>query len=529
MKLFNAVQLKKPRQNKFNLSEEKKLSIKMGTLVPIMVKEVIPGDKFQVSHELFIRTARILSPIMHRIKAYTHSFFVPYRLIWNDWEDFITGGKDGLQEPIVPHISLTDLGTLGESFADESSLWDYLGLPTMSDVDLQLSSQKISTLFFRAYQLIYNEYYRDQKLHDEVEIPKESGEEFSLLSDPTSLFTLRNRCWEKDYFTSANTDPQLGDEVGIPIDFNYKETSEIYQSNGNVMPAGSGSSDQLNNAAAPGDPKLLVKQIGASQYPGRIENLEDDGVSVTVNQLRRSIKLQEWLEKNARAGYRYIEQILSHFGVISKDSRLQRPEFLGGGVQNIVISEVLNNTNDVNDSLGEMAGHGISIGKSNRFRKYFTEHGVIITIMSVLPKLSYSSQGIPKMFSKFNKFDHFWPEFANIGEQEITNQELYFNPSESVATNEGTWGYAPRYSEYKFGLNTIHGEMRSSLKYWHMGREFGSLPGLNSDFVELTETERAELNRIFPVTEQSVDNIYVQAFNSVHAIRSMPYFGNPTI
>lgn len=498
--LFSSVSFRRPKKNKFDLSHEKKLTLDMGPLVPIMCMETVPGDSFRVRSEIMLRFAPMLAPIMHRVNVYTHYFFVPNRLIWDEWENFITGGREGTSEPVSPYLRQQDI-------AAEFQLLDYLGLPDGLN-DAAVDQINISTLPFRAYQLIYDEYYRDQNLAASIGVPKTSGDDNA---NQSLLMTLRQRCWEKDYFTSALPWAQRGGESSFPVDseVTYLNTSLVRTAGGAVP--------------ADGDIKSLSGNLNnATSTSSRIENIDEISASVDINTLRRSIKLQEWLEKNARGGARYVEQILSHFGVVSPDARIQRPEYLGGGKTPVVVSEVLSTFQDDAGAIpqGNMSGHGQSFGSTNGFARKFSEHGFVIGIMSVLPKTAYQ-QGIPRMFSRTSRFDYYWPEFAQIGEQEVKNKELYYNPAAAAGTADGTFGYQSRYAEYKFEPSTVHGEFRDTLDFWHMGRKFASAPALNESFVQSDPT-----SRIFAVTE-GTQHLYCQLYNKVDAVRPMPYFGTP--
>nr|QJB19969.1 MAG: major capsid protein [Microvirus sp.] len=512
--LFNSIRIKRPKRNVFDLSHERKLSLNMGDLVPIMVQDVVPGDKFQVSSEILMRLAPLISPVMHRVNVYTHYFFVPNRLIWNAWEDFITGGENGNLAPVFPKISFTTTDyTAG--LLKAGSLADYLGIPHAGSAPYKFKA--VSALPFRAYQMIYNDYYRDQNLTPKIDFGIGSTELDGYdTAEIAKLATLRKRVWEKDYFTSALPWAQRGGEVSLPTTVDYLDISKMVKSDGSNLSAdeyaaGKGSVDS-NNMQAQG--------AGADNDASiRIENIE--GIDVTINDLRRSIKLQEWLEKNARGGSRYIEQILSHFGVISSDARLQRAEYLGGGKQPVVISEVLNTTGTEDLPQGNMAGHGISVGSSNRFKKTFEEHGFVIGIMSVLPRTAYQ-QGMERQWLKFDKFDYFWPEFANLGEQVIDSDEIHWDWGTNEAPVE--FGYQSRYAEYKFKNSSVHGEFRNTLNHWHLGRIFDTRPGLNQTFIESNPS-----HRIFAVDDPEVHKLYCQIFNNVRAIRPMPVFGTPTL
>jgi len=506
MNIFNQIQINKPKSNKFDLSHEKKLSLDMAKLVPIYLEEIVPGDRFQVSSEILLRMAPMLAPIMHRVNVYTHYFFVPNRLVWDNWKDFITGGEDGTDTFVFPTSQINEGN---KSFFAKGQLSDYFGLPIDAIKNTIAEPLTFSMLPFRGYQLIYNEYYRDQTLESKVPIDKGDGG-----ATNNDQYLIRRRAWEKDYFTSALPFPQRGADVQLPVSFNYKDIGTYVDFNGAEDTTGN-----LNVDTG------LVGTDATGNFRGNIQNLEEDATSVTINELRNANRLQEWLEKNARAGSRYIEQILSHFGVRSSDARLQRPEYLGGGKSPVVISEVLQTSPTTTDvylsdtPLGEMAGHGVSVGKNHGFTKSFEEHGYVFGIMSVMPRTTYQN-GLDRMWNKFDKLDYYWPEFAHLGEQEILNKEIYYDGTDTNL--ESTFGYTPRYAEYKYKQSSVHGDFRDELSYWHLGRQFSTAPALNADFVKADPRED-----IFAVTEANEHKLYCQIYNSVKAIRPMPYYGTP--
>ena len=515
--IFQSVGMKKPRKNKFDLSHEKKMSMKMNNLYPIMMQEIVPGDKFRVKSEVLIRLAPMLAPVMHRMNVTTHYFFVPNRLVWSEWEDFITGGEDGNSAPPFPYLNVT---TDVQDYFVKGGLPDYFGIPPIDPLTTPAIKQ-ISAIPFRAYQLIFNEYYRDQNVQEKIEVPKGSGQQTN--ADTRTVTTMRTRAWEKDYFTSALPWSQRGGEATIPLgnidenDVNYLPQSEAIDT---LDPTGSA-------GALHGTNGLLATSTGD---PVQLKNIESIDVNATtINDLRKANRLQEWLERSARGGSRYIEQIFSHFGVKSSDARLQRPEFLGGGRQPVVISEVLSTYSATDMGVpsanpqGDMSGHGISVGQSNGFSKSFEEHGYVIGIMSVIPKTAYQN-GVERTWFKFDKFSYYWPEFANLGEQEILNKELYMDWSDVAGVNEETFGYQQRYAEYKYQQSSVHGDFRDNLKYWHMGRIFDNLPTLSEQFI----TADAD-KRIFAVEDEDTDELYVQIYNKVDALRPMPYFSIPTL
>lgn len=491
-KIFDTIQMSKPRRSAFDLSHERKLSMEMGKLVPTLVQEVVPGDHFKGSTEIMARMAPMVAPVMHRVNVFMHYFFVPNRIIWNQWEDFITGGREGTTTPTMPVITLT------ENQRKVGSLPDHLGVPT-HDTIIPENDMKVNALPFWAYHQIYNDYYRDPNL-----------------STPHGLSTagsyntaLHDRAWEKDYFTSALPWAQRGPEVNLPIAPNYAQITQI-------------ESAVLGNNPTPSQLETQADGHILATYPegrvaSKVKNLDDNMANLTINDLRRTSALQRWLEKQARGGYRYVETILSHFGVKSSDQRLQRAEYIGGGKQPMVISEVLNTSSTATDPQGTMSGHGISTGSTNNFKYKVEEHGYIIGICSILPRTAYQ-QGLPRHFVRRDKTDFYWPEFANLGEQEVKRNELYWTEDDE----DTTFGYQQRYAEYKYAHDTVHGDFKDTLNFWHMGRIFETPPNLNENFVKSNPTDR-----IFAVEEG--DKIWVQLYNDIKAQRPMPYFADPRL
>jgi len=524
MKFFDQkVKINGPKKSKFDLSHERKFSFNMGELIPILCQDVMPGDNFRVSTEQMMRLAPMIAPMMHRVNVYMHYFFVPNRLVWDQWEEFITGGAVGSVPPVFPTVKVgLNTGTgpitpgLG-SWWNEGGLADYMGVPTWTNPGTAdaLNPKEISALPFRAYQLIYQEYFRDEDLSPVA--PPQRGSGPTPAGSYTGIMGIQMRSWEKDYGTSARPWAQKGGSVGIP--FTYKDQTEVHMSGPGSGFSPTGNTLSINNVV----PGILETNLAGVPTAGaRIENIE---ALASINELREANALQRFLEKLARAGNRYIEYIKVIFGETSSDSRLQRPEYLGGGRSPIVISEVLSTFDDTagGNPQGTMSGHGIAVGNTSGFSRSFNEHGYVIGLISVLPRTGYQ-QGLDKHFSRFDQFDFPIPDFAHLGEQEVKNKEIYLDVNEAVDENEATFGYQSRYAECKFKNNTSHGDFRTNLAFWHMDRIFATRPHLNSAYVASDPT-----TRIFAITDPNQDHLWCQLHHSISAIRPLPYHGTAAL
>lgn len=481
------------KRNKFNLSNYKLLSCDMGELVPIGLQEVLPGDSFQHSTSALIRLSPLLAPMMHPVHVRIHHWFVPHRLVWEDWEDFITGGPDGEDDSVLPLI------TFGGGGAAVGSLADYLGVPT------GVNGLAVSALPFRAYALIYNEFYRDQDLVSELAIDETSG------PDTTTSVALQNVAWEKDYFTLARPWPQKGPDITIPLgttapvvpvpgeNIQWRNSADATARTVNTNTTGSVTmaTNPANNGAA---------QWSVSGLQVDLSN----ATAATINLIREAFALQRMQEARARFGSRYVDY-LAYLGVRSSDARLQRPEYLGGGRQVLQISEVLQTgvTTDGDDSegVGNLKGHGIGALRSNRYRRFFEEHGYVLSLLSVKPRTIYA-QGLPRTWSRQVKEDFWQKELQHIGQQEVLNKELYAAHS----SPDGVFGYSDRYDEYRRQESTIAGEFRSTLNFWHMARLFNSDPTLNASFITSNPTDRV-------FATPSTDNLWIMAQHSLIARR----------
>jgi len=480
------------KRSKHSLSHYKLLTAEMGKLYPVSWYEALPGDTIQQATSMLVRVSPQVAPVMHPVSVRLHSYFVPNRLLMDGWEEFITGQETGT----MPFWEIDGFSV------NEGGLHDFLGVRPQQVPSGQ--KLKFSALPSRAYYSIYNEYFRDQDLVAEFPIEANSG--------------ILNVAWEKDYFTTSRPWAQKGGDVTIPLGnfapvvpdtTGWPTFRTDSQSLGN---------QRLNTQAASPNVVLTNSAGSAEGLQWEQSGLRADlsaATGILATDLRRAMALQRYQEARAQYGSRYTEY-LRYLGVQSSDARLQRPEYLGGGKATIAFSEVLRtgNTDTDESPIGQLAGHGISAVRTRRWRKFFEEHGIVMTLLSVRPRTMYAD-GLYRGFLRETKEDYWQRELELIGQQEVYNQEVFakgVDPATGAGIGGGTFGYNDRYAEYRRIPNTIAGEFRSTLNYWHLARMFTDTPALNQAFVECDPSKR-----IF--AEQTTNPLWVMCNHSVQARR----------
>lgn len=537
--IFGAVPIESVKKSKFDLTHDVKVTGNMGMLIPVLVEECLPGESWKWNGNLLCRLAPLLAPIMHRVKATMHCFHVPNRILTTVWKDVITGGPDNVVAVAAPTWQVDTL--LGAAKAagqptfvanfGSGSLSNYMGMPQVpyDAAHVYVDTQKINALPWLAYQCIWQYYYKDQNVDttDVMESPIAGGP-ISTADMMNKYNVLRTRAWNKDPFTSALPWPQRGPQVLLPM----SGAASILYLNESLVKTNTGANPNINTLIGTNNssPSILrVNKTGAAVdgISGRIENIDSvefNNSTVTINDVRTAFVVQQWQETNARGGARYNESILAHFDTMVPDFRLDQPEYIGGGTQQIQISEVVATAwaNDGTDEVaqGNMSGHGISVGGSNNFFYNVKEHGWIMVILSIMPETSYQ-QGIAKKFLRSDRMTYPWPSFAGLGEQSVINREVYWDPKVASATNDTVWGYQQRYWELKAIMNRTCGEFETTLDYWTMTRKFAALPTLNSAFIYSDPT-----TRIYATTDAS-HKLWMQVVHQLSVLRPFPYYSVP--
>lgn len=523
---FSQIPATNIQRSVFDRSHTYKTTFDAGYLVPFYLDEVLPGDSFKIKATTFARLNTPIVPFMDNLYIDTQFFFVPTRLLWKHWKEF-NGERKKPTDSIDFTVPKFEDGT---SFA-VGSLGDYFGLPT------GVALNNVNSLPFRAYNLIYNEWYRDENLIDSVYFDD------SDTDDSLTNYSLLKRCKRHDYFTSCLPWPQKGDSVDIPLGeyapvvygnrFNQStgEYSDTLNSKKQALLYRSGSTVLLNQADVT-DFDDTSTRTNYAQLNGMNPLYADlsTATAATINSLRQAFQVQRMLERDARGGSRYTEIIRSHFGVVSPDARLQRPEYLGGSSNRITINPVVQTSStDSVSPQGNLSAFGVSGNTSNNMSRSFTEHGYIIGLVSVRADLTYQ-QGLNRLWSRRTRYDFYWPSLAHLGEQAVLNKEIYAQDDTVVDTdgnvvNDKVFGYQERYAEYRYFPNQITGKFRSTystpLDVWHLAQKFTTLPVLGQTFIE----ENPPLDRV--VSVPSEPDILFDSLVSVKAARPMPVYGVP--
>jgi len=517
---FSEVPAADIQRSSFDRSHGLKTTFESSQLIPVFIDEALPGDTFNLSMTAFARLATPIKPVMDNIYIDSFFFAVPYRLVWDNWERF-NGAQDNPTSSTdfeIPQI--TNLAVP----LPVGSLYDYMGLPT------GITQLSFSSLPFRAYNLIWNEWFRDQNLQDSITVNKGDATESNLL-----LYGLQRRGKRHDYFTSCLPWPQKGDAVTIGL-AGYAPVNPLRQGNTEPVFGYAGAPSQnvklgygltTNNLNVQGLDGTNTNNANDYFY-WKQTKLEADltqATAVTINDLREAFQMQRMLEKDARGGTRYTEILKAHFGVTSPDARLQRPEYLGGGTSYVNISPVAQtqSTDAATTPQGNLAAIGTSTLHGHGFVKSFTEHCIVIGLVSVRADLTYQ-QGLSRMWSRKTRYDFFWPTLAHLGEQAVLNKEIY---AQGTAADNLVFGYQERFAEYRYKPSQVTGKFRSqdagSLDVWHLAEYFAALPALNANFI--ADSAINTVDRVIAV--QTEPQFLFDAHFNYRCARPMPLYGVP--
>lgn len=507
-------------RSRFSMQKTLKTTFDSGYLVPVMCEEVLPGDTFNVNVTMFGRLATPLFPVMDNLHLDSFFFFVPNRLVWNNWVKFMgeqDNPSDSISYTVPQQVSPAGGYAVG-------SLQDYLGLPTIGQVAAG-NTVSHSALPLRAYNLIYNQWFRDENLQNSVVVDKGDGPDAA----PSTNYTLLRRGKRHDYFTSALPWPQKG---GTAVTLPLGSTAPIKSDGNPVLWSGSNFTDKLMATNGSSNLQFVTSPAGSVNVKfGSTTGLYADlssATAATINQLRQSFQIQKLLERDARGGTRYTEILRAHFGVMSPDARLQRPEYLGGGSTLINVQPIAQTggtgASGTTTPLGNLAAFATYLAPGHGFTQSFVEHGHVIGLVSVRADLTYQ-QGLRRFWSRSTRYDFYFPAFAMLGEQAVLNKEIYCDGS---SNDSNVFGYQERWAEYRYNPSQITGLFKSTsagtIDPWHYAQKFTGLPTLNSTFIQ----DSPPLARNLAVgAAANGQQLLLDAFFNINAARPLPMYSVP--
>lgn len=509
-------------RSRFDRNHRHLTTFDAGYLVPVYCDEVLPGDTFNIKMTYFARLATPIAPIMDNIYMDSFFFFVPYRLIWSNFKKMMGEQVDPGDSIDYSVPTYTNTGQIDpDVFTGSDGLFNYLGIP-VSEANV---FTEISALPARAYNLIWNEWFRDQNMQDSVVVDIDDG------PDDIADYIMLKRGKRHDYFTSCLPWPVKSDEVTVPWSESELPIRGLGKFSTGWQGTGSGTIHERDGATSYADWQMIdggggvnmefgVEKNTGDTYPNLRVDLSEATVA-TINTLRLAFQLQKLMERDARGGTRYTEIVQSHFGVTSPDARLQRPEYLGGGSKRVNVHPVPQTSETNTTPQGNMSAFATVSGRGDGFVKSFTEHGVVIGMVSARADLTYQ-QGLNRMWSRSTRYDFYWPELSRIGEQAVLNKEIYF---QDTSADEEVFGYQERFAEYRYKPSMVTGLFRSaatsSLDLWHLSQEFGSLPALGDTFIQ----EDPPIDRV--IATPAEPHFIMDAYFELNCARPMPLYGVP--
>ncbi|WP_419009662.1 major capsid protein [Dysosmobacter sp.] len=528
-------------RSRFDRSASLKTSFNAGDVVPFFLEEVLPGDTFSVDTSKVVRMQTLLTPMMDNVYLDTYYFFVPNRLVWDHWKEFCGENSESAWIPQTEYTMPQITSPAGQGWS-VGTLADYFGIP------IGVAGLSVSALPFRAYALIINEWFRDQNLQDPLVVPTDDSTVAGVNSGTFVTDVAKGgkpfiAAKYHDYFTSALPAPQKGPDVTIPVaqagsypvvalknvNNNSLNTGpmifgDFNRNSGAIIPRIYSS---LNSPSDQADTSLVWSQPYNGAVPSNLMAVADgNAAAATINQLRLAFQIQKFYERQARGGSRYTEVVRSFFGVTSPDARLQRPEYLGGNRVPININQIVqqSGTESSGTPQGTVVGQSLTTDKHSDFTKSFTEHGLIIGVMVARYDHTYQ-QGLNRLWSRKDKFDFYWPVFANIGEQAIKNKEIF---AQGTDKDNEVFGYQEAWAEYRYKPNMVTGEMRSayaqSLDVWHLADDYSTLPSLSDSWIR---EDKANIDRVLAVTSAVSNQFFADIYVKNYCTRPMPMYSVP--